>query len=84
MQLNKTQLLKAFNRGDIETVAKELNRYATITKDKSWTEENKASIYYGENRIKEYGLYKGFNWRVEMTNGEVRSLSYSKKENSGL
>jgi hypothetical protein len=73
--LTKTQLIKNINNGDFDGVLKELRRYGTISKDVQW--ECEEGFYKGSNRMFHVTHHK-LVWNVEMLNGEVRRLGYTK------
>jgi hypothetical protein len=70
--MTKRQLIKAHNTGDLEGVRKQLTTYGTITADASF--EIESGHYAGANRITHF-THHGDPWRVDMLNGEVRSLA---------
>ena len=74
--LTKTQLIQMLNNGDFEGTVKELRRYGRIIRDVSWDCEE--GFYAGANRAFHID-HKGLIWEIEMLNGEVRRVSYSKK-----
>lgn len=72
--LTKAQLMRAFNRGDNETVKRECLRYGVIVKDAEWMTET--GRYAGASRYRVVH-YFGLVWRIEQLNGEVICLSHS-------
>lgn len=74
--LTKTQLIKAFNAGDLEGVTKELRRYGKIIRDVSW--DCPDGFYAGANRSF-HVEYKGLIWQFLMINGDVSRLSCTVK-----
>ena len=75
--LTKTQLIKTFNQGDMETIYKELTRYATMTFDKYFDVDS--GFYAGANRIQKWE-HKGLQWESLKINGEVERMSLTMKE----
>ena len=74
MYMNKRQIISAYNKGYIDSVAKQLRTYGQIVADKAWDE---ASGYYaGAHRVMKIN-HHGHAWRLAMWNGEVRELGYS-------
>ena len=73
--LTKPQLIKALNAGDLEGVTKELRRYGSIIRDMSWDCDD--GFYKGSNRMF-HVTHQGLVWNVEMLNGEVLRLGYTK------
>lgn len=69
---NNRQLLSGLDKGYIDEVAKDLNRYQTIEKDSEWTCVDGAAMRKKSFLVKHS---KGFaRWHVEMRNGEVRGV----------
>lgn len=80
---NQRALLAAYNRGELERVATDLNRYFPIVADNSWT--MRSGCYAGEWRRKTYHVKhsKGVaRWRIELHNGSLSSVecTYQIKE----
>lgn len=72
--LSKTQLLKAYNKGYIDDVVKQLRTYGTITQDKSFDIDE--GYHTGAHRVFTV-QHHGYVWDVHMHNGEVTTLGYS-------
>jgi hypothetical protein len=71
--MNKKQLLKAYEKGYIDDVIKQLRTYGTITRDHSFDIED--GYHAGAHRvlsIEHHGIY----WDVELHNGAVKSVGY--------
>lgn len=70
--LNNRSLLSGLNKGYIDEVAKDLNRYQTIERDASWECVDGAQM-----RKKSYLVShsKGVaRWHVKLRNGEVQGV----------
>jgi hypothetical protein len=72
--MTKQSIVKAYNRGHIEDVAKQLRMYGTITHDKSWNESS--GYYAGAHRVLHITQH-GYTWEIHMHNGEVKRLGYT-------
>lgn len=72
--LTKAQLLKAYNKGSLDEVVKELRRYGYISADKSF--EIDAGYHQGSHRVC-HVEYKGIDWKFSMHNGEVKSVGHN-------
>lgn len=72
--LSKPQLIKAFNKGYLDDVVKQLRTYGTITKDKSFDIAD--GYHAGAHRVFSV-QHHGYSWEVHMHNGEIKTLGYS-------
>lgn len=72
--LTKQQLKKAFDRGYLDDVAKQLRTYGTITADKSF--DIAEGYHAGSHRVTEF-LHHGIRWGLTMHNGEVKAVEYN-------
>lgn len=69
---NHRDLMRAYNKGELERVAKDLNLYQTIESDREWVADEKFC------RRKTYlvGHAKGVaRWTVKQMNGDVCSVA---------
>ena len=71
MFMSKRQIVAAFNKGLLESVAKQLKMYGIITKDKQF--EMLDGRYAGFHRVTEIN-HHSINWTVRMYNGDVVSV----------
>ena len=71
--LTKAQLLKAYNKGSLDEVVKELRRYGYISADKSFDIDE--GYHKGAHRVCHIE-YKGMEWKFSLHNGEVKSVGY--------
>lgn len=74
MYMNKRQIVSAYNKGQLDEVAKQLRKYGTINRDKSWDEES--GYYAGAHRVMHI-IHHGHEWRLTLWNGEVKELGYT-------
>lgn len=74
MFMSKRQIVSVFNKGLLDEVSKELKKYGTITKDKSF--EMLDGRYAGFHRVTEI-CHHSINWTVRMYNGDVVSVEMS-------
>lgn len=73
--LSVTALKRAVDQGsDMESVAREILRYGSIIKDKSWDVDS--GYHAGAHRVRQVS-YSGLMWRIVMHNGALKSLGYS-------
>ena len=72
--MTKTQMIRAYNKGLLDDVAKQLRRYATITSDKSF--EIESGYHKGHHRVTNFAQHN-LNWEVHFHNGEVKQLGYT-------
>lgn len=74
---NQRSLISAYNKGEIERVAIDLNRYFDIESDKEWTIGEDLPRYEGNWRKRTYLVKhsKGVTrWTTEWHNGQVKSV----------
>ena len=71
MFMSKRQIVAAFNKGLLEDVAKQLKKYGTISKDKSFEVLN--GRYAGFHRVTGIN-HHDINWTVSMYNGDTISV----------
>lgn len=73
MFMTKTQLLKAFDKGQLDVVAKQLRMYGKIVHDTSY--EIESGHYKGSHRDLNI-IHHGFTWDLNLHNGEVKYVEY--------
>lgn len=73
--LTKRQIVKAYNDGLLDEVKAQLVRYGRIHDVKDW-EVTDIPLYNGAHR--RYQIeHHGIQWKVEMHNGEVKSVGHT-------
>lgn len=72
--MTKVQIIRAYNKGLLDDVAKQLRRYGKITVDKSF--EIESGYHVGHHRVMHFE-HHGFEWEVHFHNGEVKHLGYT-------
>jgi hypothetical protein len=72
--LNKTQLKKAYQNGELEEVVFQVRRYGVIVADREW-ECEEPPRYAGAWRQCHVN-HQGIGWNFTMHNGEVRSVGH--------
>jgi hypothetical protein len=74
MYMNKRQILKAYDKGYLDDVVKQLRTYGTIQVDKQWDEPE--GYHAGAHRVMQFD-HHGINWEVHLHNGEVKQLGHT-------
>lgn len=74
--LNKKQLVKAYNDGQLDEVLTQIRRYGNIVSVVDW-ESNESC---GQQNVGCWRKYKithhGLQWEARMLNGELKSIGY--------
>ena len=71
--LNKKQLISAYNKGNLDDVAKQLRMYGTIFDDKSF--EIESGYHVGHHRMMKI-KHHDIEWNIALHNSEVKSVGY--------
>lgn len=72
--LSKTELIRAYNKGQLEEVTKECLRYGDIKRDVQW--DTPDGYHKGAHRVRDI-RWLGIDWNIHMWNGEVRSVGHN-------
>jgi hypothetical protein len=72
--MNKRQILKAYDKGYIDDVVKQLRTYGTIARDHSFDIQD--GYHAGSHRILSI-THHSIEWSVELHNGNVKLVGYT-------